>query len=409
MDDADRGRAARAGLIVLALLNLLNYLDRYVLPAVVESVKADLHLTDEQIGLLGTGFVVVLVITSPVFGMLTDRWSRTRLLSLGALLWSVATSSTALCRSFLHLFGARMAVGVGEAAYGTGVPSLLSDYFRPEVRGRVFAVFYAAIPLGTSLGYLAGGYINQELGWRHAFLLTGLPGLVLAWAAWRLWDPPRGSLDGAAAADAHAPPDWIKYKALLGNRIYRLTVLGYTAGTFALGGISFWMPTFLTRERGFSESDAAIVFGLVVGVASFIGSLGGGWLADWLLRWSKHAYLWLAGLTTLLAVPFCMLALVAPQRPVLLTAIFFSAMLLVSSTGPINVMLVNVVPAHMRGAAIALCTVSIHLLGDALSPPLIGSISDHSSLGRALLIVPVAVAVAGVIWTATAWNEGRRS
>jgi len=397
-----------ATLVVLTLLNLLNYVDRYVLPAVTESVKKELRLDDVQIGLLATGFVVVLVITSPVFGVMADRWVRTRLVALGAALWSVATASTALAGTFSHVFAARMGVGVGEAAYGTVVPSLLSDIFPRKVRGRVFAVFYAAIPVGAALGYLAGGWISHHYGWRAAFLYTGAPGLLLAWAALKLREPERGCLDDPEAG-AHGPPDWRKYRELLGNRLYLLTVLGYTAGTFALGGLGFWMPSFLQRERGFSQTDADLVFGQIMGLGSFIGSLSGGWIADLLLKRTRQAYLWLAGMSTMMAVPFTMAGLVSHDRTVFLSAMFVASVLLFMSTGPINAMLVNSVAPEMRGAAIGLCTVSIHLLGDAVSPPIIGAISDASSIGKAVLTVPAAVAVAGVIWTATAFREDRRA
>ena len=163
----------KIGLAVLTLINLLNYLDRYVVSALVESLKkSELRLSDTQAGLLMTGFILVYMCTSPFFGVLGDRMSRTRLLSFGVAVWSAATALAGLSWNFLTLFFCRAAVGIGEAAYGTISPALLSDYFAPRLRGRVFAVFYAAIPIGAALGYVVGGLMDRSYGWLAAFFIA---------------------------------------------------------------------------------------------------------------------------------------------------------------------------------------------------------------------------------------------
>ncbi|MFY9824006.1 MAG: MFS transporter, partial [Thermoanaerobaculia bacterium] len=196
---SDPVRVARWGLFVLTLVNLFNYLDRFVLSSVVESLKkSDLHLSDTQLGALATGFILVYMLTSPVFGTLGDRGNRPRLMSIGIAIWSLATALGGFAVNFATLFVARSSVGVGEAAYGTVSPALLADYFPVQKRGRVFAVFSAAIPIGSAAGYMLGGLVDHYYGWRAAFFVAGVPGLVLAWMTSRLIDPPRGAQDGDA-------------------------------------------------------------------------------------------------------------------------------------------------------------------------------------------------------------------
>jgi len=399
-------RGALQGLIVLTLLNLLNYIDRQVLPAVVVSVQRSLDLSDAEAGMLGTGFVLVFIVMSPIFGILGDTRPRKKLIALGAFLWSVATMASGVARGFWHLLAARVCVGVGEAAYGTIAPSLLSDYYPANIRGRIFSYFYVALPLGAALGYWLGGLLNHHYDWRMAFYFTGAPGLILAAVALYIHEPERGAHDGAQAP-GHSVT-WAVYLTLMKNLPYAMTVAGYAAGTFAIGALGFWMPKFLYTVRGLPENEAPMIFGGILVVAGVIGSLLGGWVADYGLRYSKQSYLWMSGLSTLMAVPFCMVALTSANREVYLTAIFIAEILLFGSTGPINAMLVNLVPPSMRASALAAATVSIHLFGDAPSPVIVGWLADHYTLAKAVLLVPAFVALSGLVWTATAWRLERR-
>src|SRR5216117_2660819 len=398
-------RTARAGLLILTLINLFNYLDRWIVAALAESMKhSELQLSDTQLGALMTGFLIVYTLTAPVFGTLGDTRSRNRLLSLGVAIWSFATALAGLARSYAGLFAARAAVGIGEAAYGTISPGLLADYFPRDKRGRVFAVFFAAIPVGSALGYIVGGLVDRYFGWRQAFFVAGIPGLILAALALRLHDPPRGSHD---ALETHAPARRNAYRTLLRNRPYVLTVLGYAAYTFAIGALAFWTPSFLERARGIPKAQATVQFGAIVVVTGFLGTYGGGWLGDRLLRRSQDAYLWVSGVATLAAAPLTLAALAAPAPPVYWTAMVAAELLLFASTGPINSTIVNVVSPHMRATAVAVSIFTIHVLGDVPSPSLVGAISDARSLGEAMLIIPVAVLVGGIIWSYAAWRAGR--
>jgi MFS transporter, Spinster family, sphingosine-1-phosphate transporter len=411
-------RFAARGLFVLTLINLLNYLDRFIPSAVLPQMKASgIVSTDFQLGFLAPGFVVVYMLAAPAFGYLGDRRSRTRPIAIGVALWSLATMWSGLSRTYWELFASRAAVGVGEAAYATISPALLADYYPPERRGRIFAIFYMAIPVGAALGYVVGGVVSQAWGWRAAFMVAGVPGLLLALWVLRVPDPPRGSMEHSAAAMpsravepvAERPgilPALLRtatlYLQLARQASYSLTVLGYAAYTFAVGGLAFWMPTFLERVRAVPVSQATTGFGAIVVVTGFLGTFLGGWLGDYCLRYTRQAYLWVSGIATLLALPLAVVFLTSSSPSIYYPALVVAELLLFMSTGPINSVIVGLVsPAH-RASAVALSVLAIHILGDVISPPLIGSVSDRTSLGDAVLLVPVAVGVSGLFWVAAA-------
>jgi predicted MFS family arabinose efflux permease len=410
----DLTRLGRTALAVLTLINLFNYLDRWIVAALAESMKhSELRLSDTQLGSLMTGFLIVYMLAAPLFGSLGDTRSRPRMLALGVGIWSVATALAGFARSYVSLFAARATVGVGEAAYGTISPALLADYFPRERRGRVFAIFFAAIPIGSALGYVVGGLVDHYFGWRYAFFVAGVPGVVLAALALRLYDPPRGAQDSdeSSASSPHGLSAGraarAAYAALLRNRPYVLTVLGYAAYTFAIGALAFWTPSFLERIRGIPKAQATVQFGAVVVVTGFIGTYAGGWIGDYYLRTSRQAYLWVSGVATLAAAPLTLVALAVAQPPVYWTAIVAAELLLFASTGPINSAIVNVVAPEIRATAVALSIFTIHVLGDVPSPSLVGALSDARTLGEAVLIIPVAVLVGGFIWTYAAWRGER--
>lgn len=396
------GPAGRT-LALLAGVNLLNYLDRFVVSALVESLRADLGLSDLRLGVLMTGFIVVYSLASPVFGALGDRGRRPLLLAVGVALWSLATLLSGFAAGFVTLLLARAAVGIGEAAYATITPGLLADHFERARRGRAFAFFFAAIPVGSALGYVVGGLVDRSFGWRAAFLVAGLPGILLALLISRLPDPPRGALDGAPPT---APRPLLQaWRALAGNRPYALAVLGYAAYTFAVGALAFWMPAFLERTRGVPRTAATIQFGAVVVVTGLAGTLVGGWIADALRRRIANADLWVCGASALLSAPLAFVALTAEAPGLYLASLVAGQLLLFASTGPINDVIVAVVPPAERATASAVSIFVIHALGDVPSPALVGALSDRTSLGSAILVVPVAIAAAGLLWT---WGALRR-
>lgn len=398
----DDVRAARYALGVLTFINLFNYLDRWVVAAVVESIKkSELHLTDTQIGLIPTGFIIIYTVTSPLFGTFGDRAKRPPLIAFGVAVWSLATALGGFARGFASLFIARSAVGVGEAAYGTIAPALLADFFPLERRGRVMAVFFMAIPVGSAAGYVLGGLVDQHFGWRAAFWIAGAPGLLLALLVLAVKDPPRGLHDKVNVGQASARP-LHAYLDLLRNKRYLLTALGYGAYTFALGGLGFWMPAFLERIRGMSHVQATATFGGITCATGFVGTFIGGWLGDRFLRRSKQSYLWVSGIATLVAAPVTYLSLASPHKSVYIPAIIVAEVLIFMCTGPVNSAIVSEVKPIERATAMGLAVFVMHLVGDIPSQPLIGYLSDRSTLAQGILVVPLAVVLAGIIWIVAA-------
>jgi MFS family permease len=395
-------RAAYYGLAVVTLLNFLNYIDRYILAAVLPRIQTELGLTNTQAGLLATAFLVAYFITSPFFGILGDRLSRTRLMAVGVSAWSLATAATGIMRTFGQLMFARSFVGIGEAAYATISPALLSDYFPRAQRGRAFAIFYVAIPVGAAVGYLLGGLIEPHLGWRAAFYVVGLPGIILSFLALTAPDPPRGAAEAEPDAALMPEPLRATLRGFMQNWTYSGTVLGYAAYTFALGGLAYWMPGYLEQARGLDLSRANYIVGTVTVLAGLGGTFAGGYAGDFLAARMKHGQLWLCGLSGIAAIVPTWFALTVASAPAYLVWFFLAEFLLFLSTGPVNVVIVSVVPVHSRAMAMAVSIFTIHLLGDAISPPVIGALADRSSLAQAVLIVPAAIALSGLLWIVTA-------
>ena len=415
-------------LSVLTGINLLNYLDRYLVSGMIPDLKAaPLLLTDEQIGLLTTAFMLVYMIAAPVFGALGDRAKRTVPIAVGVFLWSIATVLSGLAANYAHLLGARAIVGIGEAAYVSVAPALLSDSFSRAQRGRVLSVFNMAIPVGAALGYIVGGLMSHHFSWRAAFFIAGAPGILLALLVLRLKDPPRGSQDegdgagggqrdgqggGQSQPASHGagtlPPSAVAvYVSLFKQLPYMLVVLGYAAYTFALGGLAVWMPNFLERVHNIPAVQATTTFGAIVVVTGFLGTFAGGWLGDYWQKSSRQAYLWMSGWITLVAAPLTFLSLTAASPSWYYPAIVVAELLLFMSTGPINSAIANLVSPAERASAFALSMFVIHLLGDVPSPWLIGRLSDLTSLGKAVLIVPAAVVISGIVWLIAARVCGR--
>jgi MFS transporter, Spinster family, sphingosine-1-phosphate transporter len=407
--------SAGFGLAILSFINLLSYLDRFIVSALAQSLKeAGLGLTDANLGSLMSGFLIVYTAVAPVFGAMGDRRSRPRLIALGVAIWSFATALSGFANSYLALFAARASVGVGEAAYVTIAPSLLSDYFPLRQRGRVMAIFFCAIPVGSALGYVVGGLVDKHYGWRTAFFVAGIPGLLLAALCLLLRDPPRGVQDGATAQAKSNDPrtsvrqqTWTTYKRLVRNKPYALTVLGYAAYTFAIGGLGFWMPAFLERVHGIPRDQATVSFGTIVVITGFVGTFAGGWLGDLLAKKSRQSYLWLSAIATLVAAPFVWLALTTASNSLYVVSMVIAQLCLFLSTGPINAAIINLVIAGERASAIALSVFAIHVLGDVISPPLVGALSDAFSLQKAVDILPVAALLGGIIWVFAARAQAR--
>jgi len=381
----------RTTLVILTALNLLNYIDRSVLNAVQPLIQSEFHVSDAEIGRLTTVFLIFYTLSAPIMGPLADRYSRRLIIALGAFAWSAVTMLTAVTYTYQALLVRHTLVGIGEASFVTISPTLVADLFPESKRGRVLGVFYLAIPVGFALGYLIGGYFGTHFGWRRPFYVAGAPGFLLGTVMLVLPEPERGQFDSLGAT-----PERSKVAGLVRNPAFITATLGMAMMTFAQGGLLVWMPTFLSRMRGYTLGQANNLFGLIIAVDGTVAALAGGWLGDRLLARTKGAYYLVSAVSMGLGIPVMTVALF-DRGPAMVPGIVVAAFLLLLNTAPLNAAIINSVGAHIRATAIAVNLFVIHFLGDAFSPWLIGRVSDRSSLETGFVSTVVATALSSAI------------
>ena len=386
----------RTALIALTLISFLSYLDRYVLSAVLPWIKDDFALSDGRAGLLGSMFMVMFLVASPLAGYAGDRMTRKYLVSGGVLLWSLATIGSGLAPNYETLLLTRALIGVGEAGYAVVAPGIIADLFGREQRGRALAWLYLSVPLGSAIGYILGGYAGQQLGWRSAFFIAGAPGLGMAIVALLLEEPRRGATDD----DIEEGPrlsglqSWLR---LFGTPGWRFNTVGSALMLFTLGGMGFWMPTFLVRTLGLTPEAAGVYFGGVIVAGGILGTLVGGVIADRAFKQHQGGYFTVSSNVMLAAAPLIAVMPWLGSLTAVLTFSFMAATLLSATLGPLNASLVGCVPPGLRATAVAIGVLLSHMFGDAASPYLVGRLSDGSSLELAIALTAVPVAVGGLV------------
>jgi MFS family permease len=378
-------------------MNLLNYIDRYLGAAMLPLISTGLGLSDSRAGALMTVFIFVYALVCPVAGWVGDRSPRFPLAAAGVLVWSAATFASGLAPTFAVMMVARAMIGVGEASYSVVTPSLLSDFYPPDRRGRALSFFYAAIPLGSALGYVLGGVLGEHIGWRRAFFVAGGPGAVLAIGLLFLRDPPRGAFDRVKPGTGTTLYFLDSLSALARRPSYLYNTLAQTIYTFAIGGLAGWMPTYFVRVRHLPLKSADLTFGGVLCLAGFAGTLAGGQLGDVLGRRLRSAHFHLSGWALVLSLPFTVLAILSPVPAIFWPSMFVTLFLLFLNTGPLNAAMANVLPADLRGRGFALYTMSIHLFGDAVSPWIIGAASDRIGLKWPVLLTGMLLVPSGLV------------
>jgi MFS family permease len=411
----------------LLSINLFNYLDRFVLAALLKPIEDDLLPAGGAdngtlLGLLTMAFMVSYMLFAPVFGWMADRTSRWNLIGVGVIVWSLASGASALPGSFLaanpgpqpgpvwlgagmlfwFLILTRCLVGIGEAAYGPAAPALISDLYPVKSRGQVLSWFYAAIPVGGALGYVWGG----QIGWPHAFYWVLPPGILLGLLCFLMPEPRRGQTDPAAVHNVRQA-SLKDYLFLLSNPSYLLATLGYTAATFAVGGIAAWMPYYLEEYRHQPAAQANTYFGAITVVAGLTATLLGGITGDRLRDRFPGSYFLVSAAGMAVGFPLFLAVLVVPM-PWCWVLIFLACFCLFFNTGPVNTILANVTHPSLRASGFALNIFIIHAFGDAVSPLVIGKLADrfaeggHKNMNAGFLAVSGMVALSAVFWFAGA-------
>ena len=392
---------AQSALLLLLAINLFNYIDRQVLAALEPEIRATFfHAGDPnamtKTGLLGDAFLVTYMVSAPILGFLADRMSRWIIVGSAVILWSLASGASGLAASFGILFATRICVGIGEGGYGPAAPTILADLFPIETRGRVMAIFTAAIPVGSALGYVLGGLVGSHLGWRWAFYLVTPPGLLLGMLCFRQRD--QRTAAPRSVKNSLGIQRLKDYWQLAHTRSYVINCIAQTLMTFATGGLGYWVPAYL-RYRQQSPATGMTIFGLITVVAGLISTLLGGFVADKLRPRFPGAYFWVSGVGMLVACPFFVTSLYLPF-PMAWLGMFLAIFFLFLNTGPSNTALANVSLPAVRATAFAVNILVIHALGDVQAFWLLGYIAGHTSMHVAFLFVSGVIFLSGLVWLA---------
>ena len=404
-----RGQA-RFAFTVLLIVNILNYADRYVLSAVLPKIHSDLGLTPLQEGLLGSSFLFVYAIATLPLGVWADRSVRKNIVSLCVGLWSVATVLAGFTRNFIQLFLVRSVLGIGEAGYAPASLSLLGDYFSKAHRGRVLSYWSMGTLIGAAIGFTMGGLVADAFGWRWAFYVVGIPGLICAFLAWRMTEPQRGVFDqediesasgSEAAIEMHGSLGkgfWSSIKTFIHIPTYWVLVGALVFSFFTIGGASYWLPTYIHDTFHIGVGMGGTLSGIVLVISGLVGTIAGGWLADTFQARIPQGRLLVATLGLLIGAPLILLAFFMHILWLFVVVFVLAGITLNFCTGPLNAVIQDVIAPEMRSTAIGLALLLAHLLGDAAAPLAIGSITEKISLGQALLATaPTCLFIAGLI------------
>lgn len=371
-------RAARRVLLLLLALYALNYLDRQVINILGQSIKSELRLSDLQLGLLtGTAFGIFYSLLGLPIARLADRFSRVKIITASLTLWSTLTAACGFAQSYTQLFVLRLGVGVGEAGGTPPAQSLISDFFPVTRRGTAMAIFNTGVPLGSFLGFLMGGFLNDSMSWRAALLVAGLPGLILAPMLLRcIPEPVRGSADGIPVS-ASAPGQSVREAvgSLLDMPSFIWLILGGTFGIFIIYVTNTWLPPLFIRLHGMTARQVGGWMALSIGLGA-LGALAGGALADKLKRRFARAEIWILMTSTALTAPAMYVAVTARNVNVALCSTVTLYILGYVWMGPTSAMVQRIAPVRTRALATGIQLFVANITALAFGPPLVGLASD---------------------------------
>ncbi len=364
-------------LVVLFAINTVNFFDRLVIGAVGEPIRKEFGLNDASLGLLSTAFTLLYAFVGVPFGRLADKISRKKILSAGVFVWSLLTAASGIAQNFWQLFALRLGIGVGEASCAPAATSLIGDLFPADKRGKAISIFMLGLPIGIALSFAVSGTVAQAYGWRAAFFVAGIPGIILALAALFIREPIRGASEttNVGAKRREGSP----YRLILASPTMRWLIISGALHNFCLYALSSFMTPYLMRYHGLDIRDANLGSMLINGVFTLPGLLFGGVLGDAAKKWRTNSGLLVVALATLLAVPLFVLSTAAAPRSMYLFlfamggafALMYFYYAIVYST------IQDVTEPSLRGTAMSIYFMAMYLLGGALGPYVVGSISDY--------------------------------
>jgi predicted MFS family arabinose efflux permease len=382
-------------LAMLTLVYVFNFIDRQLLVILQESIKHELKLKDAQLGLLsGFTFAIFYVIMGIPIARLADKGNRRNIITISLALWSVMTAISGVARNFGQLLLTRIGVGVGEAGCSPPAHAMISDYFPPRQRSTALATYSAGIYVGMLIGFLLGGYLDQYFGWRSAFMVVGIPGVVFSAVFYfTVREPRRGSTDAAPATETHSFREVVKL--LFSSPTFVFLAMATSLHVFCIYGLANWAPSFLTRLHGMTPAQRGVALGLAFGIGGGVGSFAGGWLTDRFGKKDRRWYLNIPGYAVLVSLLFEVLALFSANR--YLSVIGFGMVACLQSVylGPAVSVAHSLVPASMRALTSAVLFLCLNLIGLGLGPYVVGLVSDR--LAPSLGVESLRWAMSGVI------------
>ncbi len=388
---------------MLVVVYVFNFLDRQIVTILAEPIKLDLGLSDTQIGLMtGLAFAIFYTVLGIPIARLADRANRVTIISVALTIWSGMTAVCGAAQNFAQMLAARIGVGIGEAGCSPPAHSLIADYFPPEKRATALSIYALGIPIGSILGLLAGGWIAEFWGWRTAFLVVGIPGVLLAvLVKLSIREPIRGMSDPAALQNKSSQPALREtLSVLLRNRTMAHLALGGALTSFVGYGLGQWLPAYFIRIHEMGIAETATYIGLVLGVASAIGTLLGGALADRLSKFDLRMYTWLPGAGVLLAFPFYLLAMLQDNPYTAIAILALPSALNSLWLGPAFGTIQNLAPTQMRAMASAVLLFVLNIIGLGFGPFLVGVLSDllTGSFGQEALRYAIIFATVAYFW-----------
>src|SRR5271167_28595 len=370
---------AKFALFVLFAINLLNFFDRQLLGSLGEPIRKEFLLSDTALGFLGTIFTVIYAIVGLPLGRLSDRWYRTRLIAIGTAVWSLLTAATGMATTYTQIFVARLGVGLGEATCAPAGQSLIGDFFAPSQRAFAMGVFMLGLPAGLFLAYASSGIIYAHLGWRAAFYIACVPGLVFALLALIVREPHRGGLDPGRVVTKASGSVVAPYLAVLGLPTMWWIILSGIFHNFNMYALGSFNSAFLQRFHGMSVHDASLVSSIAVGAVGAVGLVLGGWAADKMSVKRRNARLVLSAWCMSIAAPCIFLAINQPKGSIdayiLLMAMGTITMYVYYST--VYTAIQDVIEPRLRGTAVAIYFCCMYIFGASMGPVGTGMLSDY--------------------------------
>lgn len=370
----EQQRNARFALAVLFGINLMNFFDRQIAGALGEPIRVEFGLNDTQLGLLATVFTLVYAAVGVPLGRLTDNWLRTRLIAIGVTFWSVLTAASGLAWNYTSFLVTRIGVGIGEASCAPAGQSLIGDLYPPERRARAMAIFMLGLPFGLFAAYMLSGVIGEAWGWRAAFFVACVPGLILAALAIFIKEPPRGALEARTSLALPGSP----YRSVLRIKTMWWIVLSGLLYNFNAYAVNVFQTPFLQRFHELGLQDANTISAVSLGLTGAIGLLLGGWLGD-RLRTRANGRVLVGAVALLLAAPCVFVALQQPKGGVALFAVLMatSSALSFSYYSTVYAAIQDVVPPNLRGTAVSLYFFAMYVLGASFGSTIMGALSDY--------------------------------